>query len=48
MGNDDLDRLRQMLANEADRRRPGSWKVIRGLAAFLTFLRVLFRRRRRF
>jgi hypothetical protein len=47
MENDELDRLREMLANGADRRRKGSWKLLRIMAAFVTAIRVLFTRKHR-
>ncbi len=45
MGNEDVDRLREMLANSSDRRRRGSWNVLRRMAIFLNFLRAVFRQR---
>jgi hypothetical protein len=48
MGNEDLDRLREMLANNADRRRGGSWRLLRRMAAVLGILRAVFSRKYRY
>ena len=48
MGNEDLDRLRELLANNADRRRGGSWKLLRKMAALLGVFRAMFKRKRRY
>jgi hypothetical protein len=39
----ELDRLRELLARKVERRRQGSWRLVRKLAGFLSVLRLALR-----
>jgi hypothetical protein len=47
MENEELERLRALLAINLERRRPGVWRLVRRVAVFLNILRVVFGRRHR-